>query len=500
MRSEGSLSVKPMETPLRIRIVSLCQSLPSRAEIFLLIIIAVVGIALRIHESLRITSLMHPDEIFQTLEPAHRLAYGYGVITWEWRDGIRSWLLPGLLAVAMRCTESIGRGSVGYLLSIRILLSLISMGTVWLGYVWAKRVGGTACAIASATGCAIWFEMVAFAPRAMPEALAAQFLLAGMYLGCYRGNGSNARRLLYAGLLCGTAASLRIQLLPVVVYSIFLFCRHNIKTRLPIVLGGVLLSISVFGFVDFVTWHHPFQSMYLYFWENAVLGKSLLYGGEPWYWYLLELANHLGPILLFAVIGMGRAPFLGWAALIVLATHCMVPHKEMRFLYPMLPILLILSSLGLSVVFEELKLLLHAPWVQNLYVPVSIAFFLISSYSLSTQSLYWDDNAGPMSYFISLSKDKRVCGIGLYSVPWYETGGYTYLHQAIPVSLVQTLVDFEQDKTAFNVVIANGHSVLPSEDFVLESCRDKVCLYRRPGNCSGHSKDEINRVLADTGN
>ena len=34
--------------------------------------------------------MFHPDEMLQTFEPAHRLAYNYGVTTREWRTGVRS--------------------------------------------------------------------------------------------------------------------------------------------------------------------------------------------------------------------------------------------------------------------------------------------------------------------------------------------------------------------------------------------------------------------------
>ena len=32
-----------------------------------------------------------PDEIHQSLEPAHRLVFGYGLIAWEFSDGARNW-------------------------------------------------------------------------------------------------------------------------------------------------------------------------------------------------------------------------------------------------------------------------------------------------------------------------------------------------------------------------------------------------------------------------
>lgn len=43
-----------------------------------------------------------PDEIFQYLEPAHKLVYGTGIVTWEWTSGIRSWLMPGFVADLMK--------------------------------------------------------------------------------------------------------------------------------------------------------------------------------------------------------------------------------------------------------------------------------------------------------------------------------------------------------------------------------------------------------------
>lgn len=41
---------------------------------------------------------IHPDEIMQYLEQGHRLAFGNGVVYWEFFYGARSWLLPGLIA------------------------------------------------------------------------------------------------------------------------------------------------------------------------------------------------------------------------------------------------------------------------------------------------------------------------------------------------------------------------------------------------------------------
>jgi phosphatidylinositol glycan class B len=35
-----------------------------------------------------------PDEYWQSLEVSHRLSFGYGYLTWEWLEGIRSLIYP----------------------------------------------------------------------------------------------------------------------------------------------------------------------------------------------------------------------------------------------------------------------------------------------------------------------------------------------------------------------------------------------------------------------
>ena len=39
--------------------------------------------------------VLHPDEVMQYLEPAHRLVFGNGVTYWEFFYGARAWLVPG---------------------------------------------------------------------------------------------------------------------------------------------------------------------------------------------------------------------------------------------------------------------------------------------------------------------------------------------------------------------------------------------------------------------
>src|SRR5262250_3404042 len=56
------------------------------------------GFAFRAWLSFHDDGIYWPDEIYQSLEPAHRLVFGYGLIPWEFVQGARSWALPGLVA------------------------------------------------------------------------------------------------------------------------------------------------------------------------------------------------------------------------------------------------------------------------------------------------------------------------------------------------------------------------------------------------------------------
>src|ERR1700722_419962 len=263
----------------------------------------VTALLLRIVTNVQSSNIAHPDEIFQTQEPAHRLAYGYGIVTWEWRDGIRSWVFPAFLAMIMRGTSWLGSGSSGYLLGIIVVLSLVSLAAVWFAFAWCKRASGVNAAIVGAGYCAIWYELIFFAPRALTEVVATHILLPGLYIGVYAEEMAENRRMFLSGFLCGLALSLRIQLAPAVVFAAIYFSRQKRRGRILPLLMGLLLSIVAFGVTDAFTWSRPFQSFLSYFWVNIVEGRSALYGTQPWYWYLIIIARHLGPMIVPILIG-----------------------------------------------------------------------------------------------------------------------------------------------------------------------------------------------------
>src|SRR5437763_13875527 len=84
------------------------------------VLLALLGLVLlaaglRVVPTVFVPSLNWGDEIFQTIEPAHRLVYGYGLVPWEFQLGMRSWLLPAMIAGFMQLARAIGDGPSYYL-------------------------------------------------------------------------------------------------------------------------------------------------------------------------------------------------------------------------------------------------------------------------------------------------------------------------------------------------------------------------------------------------
>ncbi len=60
-------------------------------HVYVIVVIVVMAIALRVWAALPVAQ-HHSDEFGQYLEQAHRLVFGYGLVPWEYRADMRSWL------------------------------------------------------------------------------------------------------------------------------------------------------------------------------------------------------------------------------------------------------------------------------------------------------------------------------------------------------------------------------------------------------------------------
>lgn len=459
-----------------------------------------LALTLRLGLALGSPSIFYPDEIFQTLEPAHRLVYGYGIVSWEWRLGIRSWVFPAFLSGVMRATAWMGSGAAGYLLGTTIALSLLSLTTVWFGYAWARRASGRPAALVAALACSFYFGLVYFAPKALTEVVAAHVLLPGLYLGVYGQKLGERRRLFLAGLLCALAACLRIQLLPAVAFAFLYFCYPRWRERIPALAAGAVLPVLFFGAVDWATLSYPWQSFVRYFTANLIHGPGTQFWTQPWYWYLGVLLVLIGPAAPLLFHGSRRSPFLALFCAVFVVSHSVVPHKEIRFLYPVLAPAVTLAAMGavdlLADIGRGIRFLANPRWV----VSISAAYLLASSVLLAGMCADWYQTRWGIGAFDRLGRQPGLCGIGIYDRNWWESGGYTHLHRDVPIVPLGNAGKLAGNASRIDALIAPlGAPGIPA-GFNRVQCWKDVCLLERQGTCAPvPPNDELNEYLKRIG-
>ena len=130
--------------------------------------------------------VLHPDEIMQYLEPAHRLAFGNGVVYWEYFYGARSWLVPGLVAGVLKLFDAVGLGEPRwYVDGVKLVFCALSLAIPAGMYGFARRHFSEAAARVALLAGALWYELVGFAHKPLTEFVATAPLM-GLLVLCAR--------------------------------------------------------------------------------------------------------------------------------------------------------------------------------------------------------------------------------------------------------------------------------------------------------------------------
>ena len=376
------------------------------------------------------------DETFQYFEQAHRLAFGTGVIPWEFQDGIRSWLLPGLVAGVMRLASLFSDDPLLYVHLTRLCCVVLSLVVIFVGFRIGNRREGLAGALLAGGISAVWFDLVYFAPTLMTEVLAAHVALLAIWLGDDSDTAS-PRRLLAAGLCLGLACCLRYQYGPALLAATLVQHRLHWPRWRWLLLGAAIVALPVGGVLDAVTWGTPFQSVWLNFLRNSVQGVSAGIGIESAAYYPAYLSVALWPLPVLgflAVLGATRAPALALAAAVTLGLHALVPHKEVRFIYLSLMATPILIGLGAAALLRIVAA--HRSWVVTAGVPGLLLAGTALSLHIATSpplAARWQFERATVRAFLAAHTERKLCGLGVKDVSLFGSGGYTYFHRDVPI-------------------------------------------------------------------
>lgn len=300
---------------------------------------------------------MHPDEIFQFLEPAQRVAFGGQPMAWEWREGLRNWAVPGVLGWTLAAAAALGVDDPqlrrAALELPQYALHLAALGAVYR--LLRRQLEGALAEPAHVRWLALggvllvgWHGPVLhFAGRTMSESFSTAFLLWGLERADLRDARPRVYRL--AGALLGLAVVARYGSAVIVLSALLvLAAQRRLRALGNVVLGGALVALLL-GALDFASWGKPFHSLYAYLKFNLGSGAADTFGRQPWSFYLLPLALGIAPWVWPALVRSAwqyrarprwlPSPLFLCSALGYLLSLAFTEHKEVRFLYPAIVLL-----------------------------------------------------------------------------------------------------------------------------------------------------------------
>ena len=213
---------------------------------------------------------------------------------------------------------------------------------------------------------------------------------------------------------------------------------------------------------------------------NVIDGRAADFGVRPAYHYLAALFTAegflLAPVAALCALGAARARGPLLLGLAFIAAHSLVPHKELRFLFPALPIFFAVAALGLEAAraphWAPAGLLAGALLSAATFPTLTYGRLGLSNPPRRTPAL---DHAGPENRLLLAARGRDdLCGLQLRSVEHWRTGGYSYLHRPVPLYPREGA----PDPSRYNYIIARRGEVA-GEEISVE--RDRALVRTRTG-------------------
>jgi hypothetical protein len=437
----------------------------------------------------------HPDEYFQYLEPAWLRLQGVGVETWEWRDGVRSWFLPGYhgawMALFLRLGVHNGRAIITIL---HVHWALLSLSLVWAGWRggallarWPERKtapsaptaptapatvdeslppAGWQGGLIGAFLCATFPLLVRFSVHTFSELASILCLVCALVLAgelAERGGPIRRTKVVLLGLLLGLGFCLRIQHATVPLFAgLWLLWTRRFRVLLW-TFAIALVPVFFFGLLDRLTWGEFFGSYIRYVKFNLVQGGAAMFGTLPssWYWqqFLSRLPISLSVLGLVCLLGLrSNWPFVGSAVglLLLLSTQ---GHKEERFAMLCWPLVLIALAGTMGGWLQLVRSCSsQIRWSVRRGVAVVLALVLVDGGLNCKGNDFADLHAERFAAQAWIARQPDVTGL-LYDQPFYVPGYMGFSHSFPQLEARTSLLS----NPLFSHVLVRRHSGLAGE-------------------------------------
>ncbi|XP_077569958.1 GPI alpha-1,2-mannosyltransferase 3-like [Stigmatopora nigra] len=317
--------------------------------------IATFLVIFRVLNCFLVQSSFVPDEYWQSVEVAHRMAFNYGHLTWEWKEGIRGYGYPLFFAAIYKILHWISCDSVYLLIWLpRLLHALV---TAFADFKFFQLVGQLEKPddvkwTLFAHLCS-WFTWYCCSRTLSNSVEGALTCLALAYFPLPPSKTHSSKKYLSLVAL-GTVIrpTALIVWLPLLLYH---FWKEENKLRL-VLQDYIPIGVSFLAFstlIDSFFYGKWTMVQFNFLKVNVLDGVADLYGTFPWHWYLTQgFPVIMGPHLPFffhgCYLAFRRHRILFVAIAWTIAIYSLLPHKEFRFIYPVLPFCMIFCAVSLA--------------------------------------------------------------------------------------------------------------------------------------------------------
>ena len=334
-----------------------------------------VGLAVWIFFSVYQVGFDSPDEHYPTLEPAGFLLFGYWNVMWEWPAGLRSWIHPYFLYSLLKPFVEMGIENRLWLDAIaRIFNSVWALSLTWsvgviARVVWASnedQVRRIRYWTILAWPLMVWGTRHGSDNFGIPPMLVAFAFFLTLW---------NTRRIVAAGVCFGLTFCLRYPAaLPMLVGTVswfFLQPKPKLLTlkKFSVVVGiAVLVAGLGLGFDAFMQakWFGAPKIPAWEFFKFNIIQKSGNFHTSPWWelvlYSLLLWVPAFGWVLwLKPSVVKERAKEQFWPITVVVVSNLLfmlIRHKELRFIFPLIPFMVLSAAPLLTVRFRKFSLVM----------------------------------------------------------------------------------------------------------------------------------------------
>lgn len=302
-----------------------------------------------------VASWFVPDELYQSAEVAHHLVYGTGHLSWEWRHSLRSFFHPALIAIILKFLNFLSLDSRVLVYHVPRLAHALLFSLADFSF---HRVCRRLCItkgiadLSFITYLSSWFIFYC-APRTLSNSLETSLTLIALNWFPFEGRAYKGSTWPYIAL-----GVLTIVIRPTVSLLWLVFGLHHLyhhphpfrllfRTVLPVTLPILIVTTLI----DSWAYGTPTVPLWNFLQFNVLQGGSALFGVHPWYWYLVSGIPAVLTVQTVAVIigllgpNIFRPTLLPFfATVFYIFVHSLLPHKEQRFLLPVIPLLCIYAG------------------------------------------------------------------------------------------------------------------------------------------------------------